>query len=159
MFAGQSITLTRLEGPIAHLCFDRQGAGVNTLNRATLGELQDVLSLLQDTVLEGLVISSAKRGFIAGADISEFAALFSGAEAALGAWCHESNAVLTAFESLPFPTVSLLQGHALGGGLEFALCTDYRIATPDAVLGFPETGLGICRFDREVACRTDRLSS
>ncbi|MCB1664530.1 MAG: fatty acid oxidation complex subunit alpha FadB [Pseudomonadales bacterium] len=144
MYHGDTIELTRLDGGIAHLCLNQPGSPVNTLNRAVLTELKAALDCLQGTELRGLICSSGKKGFIAGADIGEFTPMFKGLQQALEAWCAESNALFCALETLPFPTVSIIRGHALGGGLEFALATDFRLASPDASFGFPETGLGIC---------------
>lgn len=144
MYHGDAIHLVRLDDDIAHLRLDQPGSKVNTLDRAVLQELGAVLPLLQNGNLRALICSSAKAGFIAGADISQFSELFSGPQQALEDWCRESNALFSALEELPFPTLSLITGHALGGGLEFALATDFRIAAPNAGFGFPEVGLGIC---------------
>jgi 3-hydroxyacyl-CoA dehydrogenase / enoyl-CoA hydratase / 3-hydroxybutyryl-CoA epimerase len=89
-----------------------------------------------------LVIRSAKpNGFIAGAEIHELAGLTDAAviedkiAAGLG--------VLDALEAFPKPTIALIHGFCLGGGLELALACRYRLATPDAKLGFPEVMLGL----------------
>ena len=144
MYHGNAIQLTRLASGIGHLCFDLQGSPVNKFNRLTLDELRDVLALVCDSDLRGLVCSSAKGSFIVGADITEFAGLFRQSAAELTAWGQQCNAVFTALASLPMPTVSLVDGQALGGGFEFCLATDYRLASASAVFGFPEVGLGIC---------------
>ena len=145
MYQGNAIRVTRLEADIAHLCFDLQGSPVNKFDTATLKELEQALAVLaQDSSIAGLVCSSAKSSFIVGADIAEFTALFKLPKGELKAWVEQSNRVFTALEELPFPTVSVINGHALGGGLEFCLATDFRIASPQASLGFPEVGLGIC---------------
>lgn len=145
MYQGNAINVTRLEADIVHLRFDLQGAPVNKFDRATLAELEQVVATLkQDNSIEGLICSSAKNSFIVGADIAEFTGLFKLPKAELHAWVEQTNRVFTALEELPFPTVSVIDGHALGGGLEFCLATDYRIASPQASLGFPEVGLGIC---------------
>lgn len=145
MYQGNAIRVTRLEADIAHLCFDLQGSPVNKFDRATLAELEQALSVLgQDSSIVGLICSSAKSSFIVGADIAEFSGLFKLPKADLLAWVEQSNRAFTALEELAFPTVSVINGHALGGGLEFCLATDYRIASPQASLGFPEVGLGIC---------------
>ena len=145
MYQGNAIKVTRLEADIAHLCFDLQGAPVNKFDRATLAELEQALSMLgQEAGILGLICSSAKSSFIVGADIAEFTGLFKLPKAELHAWVEQSNRIFTALEELPFPTVSVIDGHALGGGLEFCLATDYRIASPQAKFGFPEVGLGIC---------------
>lgn len=145
MYQGNAIRVTRLEADIAHLCFDLQGSPVNKFDSATLKELEQALAVLaQDSSIVGLVCSSAKSSFIVGADIAEFTGLFKLPKAELSSWVEQSNRVFTALEELPFPTVSVIDGHALGGGLELCLATDYRIASPQATLGFPEVGLGIC---------------
>lgn len=145
MYQGKAISVLRLEADIAHLCFDLQGAPVNKFDRATLAELEQALAVLgQDSSIRGLICSSAKSSFIVGADIAEFTGLFKLSKADLGAWVEHTNRVFTSLEELPFPTVSVINGHALGGGFEFCLATDYRIASPQAALGFPEVGLGIC---------------
>ncbi|MGJ8689355.1 MAG: fatty acid oxidation complex subunit alpha FadB [Gammaproteobacteria bacterium] len=144
IFSGAAITLNKLQSGIFHLCFDAQGAPVNKFDQATLTELGQVLDLLAESKVRGLICSSAKSSFIVGADIAEFTGLFARPEAELLAWVQQTNELFTELETLEFPTVSVIQGHALGGGFEFCLATDYRIASADVVLGFPEVGLGIC---------------
>ena len=90
---------------------------------------------------KGLVIRSAKRsGFIAGADINQFTDS-SGADVAAG--LTQAHAVIDRLDNLKIPTVAVIHGFCLGGGLEVALACDYRIATEDARLGFPEVMLGL----------------
>lgn len=149
MYTGKTVSLTRMESGIGHLCFDLQGASVNKFNQATLTELREALAVLaangpENNGLQGLVCSSAKSSFIVGADITEFSSVFKLREDELLRWCADCNAIFNALEDLPFPTVSAVSGVALGGGLEFCLATDYRVATPSAAFGFPEVGLGIC---------------
>ncbi len=144
LFAGKAITLNRLESGIAHLIFDAQGAPVNKFDRTTLTELGQAITVLGEQGARGLICSSAKSAFIVGADISEFSELFALPKEQLLQWVRETNALFTRIESLNIPTVSVINGHALGGGFEFCLATDYRIASGDAIFGFPEVGLGIC---------------
>jgi len=144
MFHANALQLTRLESGIGHLVFNLAGSPVNKFNRQTLEELREVLALVAASDLRGLVCSSAKSGFIAGADIAEFSSLFRLPAPELSAWLTQSNALFNSLATLPMPTVSLIDGQALGGGFEFCLATDYRLATRAAVLGFPEVGLGIC---------------
>ncbi len=144
MYHANALSLTRLESGIGHLVFDLTGSPVNKFNRQTLDELRAVLALVAASDLRGLICSSAKSGFIAGADIAEFSSLFRLPAAELSAWLTQSNALFDTLAALPIPTVSLIDGQALGGGFEFCLATDYRVATRAAVLGFPEVGLGIC---------------
>lgn len=129
---------------IGWLAIDKRDASANVLSRAVMGELQVVLSALEATPLRGLVIHSKKEGsFIAGADINEFPAIRTAADAsnvsALG------QQLLLRLESLPFPTVSVLNGVTLGGGLELTLATTWRLAlaVEKPCLGLPEVQLGL----------------
>lgn len=129
---------------IAWLTFDHAERKVNSLSRAALGELSLVLDALSRQLPAGLVIRSSKpNGFIAGADITEFTSL-ADADQAL-ALILQGQEILDNLARLPFPTVSLIHGFCLGGGLELALACRYRIAadTPETQLGFPEVKLGI----------------
>jgi 3-hydroxyacyl-CoA dehydrogenase / enoyl-CoA hydratase / 3-hydroxybutyryl-CoA epimerase len=129
---------------IGWLCFDRQDAGANTLSTETMVELQAVLEDLSRRRLRGLVIHSGKEsGFIAGADINEFPSLDS--EARAFALTRQGQMILDRLERLPYPTVAVLNGFALGGGLELALACTHRIAIAgdDPVFGLPEVQLGV----------------
>lgn len=129
---------------IAWLCFDRQGAGANTLSTETMAELDEVIADLARRRLRGLVIHSGKdSGFIAGADINEFPALDS-VERAFTV-TRQGQMILDRLQHLPCPTVAVLNGFALGGGLELALACTCRVATAgdDPVFGLPEVQLGV----------------
>ena len=77
MYQGQSIRCAKLPGDIAELCFDRQDAPINKFDRQTLAELAEVAeALAADDSITGLIVTSAKGGFIVGADILEFGAIF-----------------------------------------------------------------------------------
>src|SRR5262245_43197859 len=133
--------LARDADGIAWLAIDRQGASANTLNAEVLAELNDALTEIERNPPKGLVIRSAKKsGFIAGADINQFKGN-SGAEVAAG--LTHAHAIIDRLDNLKFPTVAVIHGFCLGGGLEVALACDYRIATDDARLGFPEVLLGL----------------
>lgn len=129
---------------IAWLTFDQTGRNVNTLNSETLAELDSALASIEQQAPVGLVIGSAKgAGFIAGADVERFAGLRDPAQ--VEAMIHGAHAVLFRLERLPCPSVAMIAGHCLGGGLELALACGYRVAvdTPETRLGFPEIRLGI----------------
>jgi 3-hydroxyacyl-CoA dehydrogenase/enoyl-CoA hydratase/3-hydroxybutyryl-CoA epimerase len=129
---------------IGWLCFDRQDAGANTLSAETMAELETCLDTIETSRLRGLVVHSGKaRGFIAGADINEFPALDS--EARAYAVTRQGQHVLARLESLPFPSVAVLNGFALGGGLELALACTRRLAIEgsEPVYGLPEVQLGL----------------
>jgi 3-hydroxyacyl-CoA dehydrogenase/enoyl-CoA hydratase/3-hydroxybutyryl-CoA epimerase/enoyl-CoA isomerase len=93
--------------------------------------------------LKGMVVTSSKDSFIVGADITEFTGLFAGPEEDIIAKTTQANDIFSAIEDLPFPTVTAINGIALGGGLELALSTDYRVMAPKAKIGLPEVKLGI----------------
>ncbi len=144
MYQGQSIRCEKLDGNIAQLCFDREGASINKFDRQTLAELAEVGKLLgADASIKGLVVTSAKSGFIVGADIHEFGETFKQPEAQIIEWVLQANEIFSAIEDLPFPTVTAINGIALGGGLEMCLSTDYRVMADHAQIGLPEVKLGL----------------
>ncbi len=126
------------------LHLDKANSSSNTLCAAVLTELEDALNHLHQHPPRGLVIRSAKHnGFIAGADIGEFTQ-FESEHAALEA-IQRGHRIFNLLESLSCPTVALIHGYCLGGGMELALACRYRIAedSPDTRLGLPEVRLGI----------------
>ncbi len=143
IYQGTAITVNQLTSGIASLIFDLEGSSVNKFNKQTLMELRDAIAKLIEAKPRGLILGSGKPGFIVGADISEFTAMFQAPEQELLGWLREANAIFNSIEDLPCPTVTAIKGMALGGGLELAIATDYRVATDDTILGFPEVKLGI----------------
>lgn len=144
MFKGQSLSLLPLEGGFFEMCFDRQGKSVNTLDAQTLNEISEALSILRaEPYGKGLLVSSGKDSFIVGADLGELATLMRSDVADIARVNGGQAAILTKFEDLPFPTVSMLDGLALGGGFELTLACDYRILSTKAQVGLPEVGLGL----------------
>lgn len=136
--------MTRDGQGLAWLTFDQAGAAVNTLSADVLDELDSLLDRLEATPPDGLVLRSAKAaGFCAGADVKGFAGLTDAAAAE--ATIRRAHALLARLEGLPCPSVALIHGHCLGGGLELALACRHRLATDDAKtrLGFPEVRLGL----------------
>jgi 3-hydroxyacyl-CoA dehydrogenase/enoyl-CoA hydratase/3-hydroxybutyryl-CoA epimerase len=134
--------LTRDRDGIAWLLFDREGASANTLSADLLGEFDTVLAALESQRPAGLVIRSAKKsGFIAGADVNEFRGATDSrlVETAIG----RAHAVIDRLEALRIPTVAVIHGFCLGGGLEVALACQSRIAIHGARFGFPEVMLGL----------------
>jgi 3-hydroxyacyl-CoA dehydrogenase / enoyl-CoA hydratase / 3-hydroxybutyryl-CoA epimerase len=129
---------------IAWLTFDKPGTSTNVLSRDTLVELDGHLQALTRQPPKGLVIRSAKSsGFIAGADVREFAQL-SGAAQAFEV-VRAAQRILDALEALPCPTVAVIDGFALGGGFELALACRYRVGIKSDrfSIGLPEVMLGI----------------
>ena len=136
--------LRRDADDVAWLRFDRAGASTNTLSTEALDELARLLDRLDGERPKGLVIASAKAaGFIAGADIDEFTRLASGEDArGLVARGWE---LFNRVAALPYPTLALIRGHCMGGGLELALACRYRIAVdePGTRMALPEVMIGI----------------
>ncbi len=93
--------------------------------------------------LKGLIYSSAKETFIVGADITEFLATFQKPEADLIPWIKQASDIFDLAEDLPVPTVVALKGFALGGGCEWSLTADYRVADTSTKIGLPEVKLGL----------------
>jgi len=132
------------ESRIAWLTLDKAGVSTNVLSRDVLTELHQVIGILKTDMPKAVVVRSGKKnGFVAGADIKEFTELESPEQAV--ELVRAGQSVLEELESLPCPTIALMNGFALGGGLELALACRYRILTddPKAVLGLPEVRLGI----------------
>ena len=143
LYKGDTLTLDWLEPGIAELVFDAPGS-VNKLDTQTVASLGEALTVLeQQPELKALLLSSRKPAFIVGADITEFLSLFAAPAEKLTQWLTFANAIFNRLEDLPVPTLSAVQGYALGGGCECVLATDFRIVTPDARIGLPETKLGI----------------
>ncbi|WP_299796596.1 fatty acid oxidation complex subunit alpha FadB [uncultured Shewanella sp.] len=143
IYQSPTIQVELLEDNIARLCFNAPGS-VNKLDRETIGSLDAALDAIQqDSNIQALVLTSAKGAFIVGADITEFLGLFAQEESVLLPWIAEANVVFNKLEDLPFPTISAINGFALGGGFETVLATDFRIADTTARLGLPETKLGL----------------
>jgi len=144
IYQGKAISVEQLASGIARLCFDLPQSPVNVFNRLMLDELREAISAVAASEARGLLCCSAKQTFLVGADIKEFTGYFKQSEAELLEWCERTNAVFNAVEDLSVPSVTAINGMALGGGLEMCLATDFRVAGESAVLGFPEVNLGIC---------------
>ncbi len=129
---------------LAWLWFDKAEASANTLSSDALGELAGILAAFEAAPPKGLVIASAKpAGFIAGADVEEFTRIRSPEEAR--ALVQRGWDLFNRLAALRFPTLALIRGHCMGGGLELALACRYRIVVdePGTKLALPEVMLGI----------------
>ena len=126
------------------LSFDREGQSVNTFAQDVLIELDALLERLALDPPKGLVLRSAKeRGFIAGADIREFAEF--DRKGTIADSIRRGQQVFQRLADLPCATVSAIHGFCMGGGTEISLACDYRIASndPSTRIGLPEVKLGI----------------
>ena len=144
IYQGQKLSIAMIDNAIANLHFDAQDGSVNKFDQATNAEFaQAVTALEQNTTIKGLIVTSGKSVFIAGADITEFVENFKQPADKLEKWLIDINSVFNRFEDLPFPKVALINGAALGGGCEMTLVCEYRIMGQSAQIGLPETKLGI----------------
>ena len=129
---------------IIWLSLDYAERSTNILTKDVLEELKAILEGLQSVNAAGLIINSKKaNGFLAGADITEFTTLKT-SEAAFEK-LRFGQTVFDLIEKLPFPSLALIHGFCLGGGMELALACTYRVAENSAKckLGLPEVRLGI----------------
>lgn len=136
--------LTIDDNSIATLHFDTDDSSTNVLSAHALDEFEQMLSHVKNEPITGLMIVSDKSsGFIAGADINEFTTIKTEDEALK--LIQRGQRIFDQLEALTIPTVSLINGFCVGGGLELVLACDYRIATdqPRTRIGLPEVKLGI----------------
>ena len=133
---------------IGWLTIDTPGAGVNTLSREAIVELETIVSHVEELangreILGVVLLSGKESGFIAGADISEFDAMSD--YSILPEALRRTHAIFQRIENLKVPFVAGIHGFCLGGGLELALACHYRIAVNNdkTRIGFPEVNLGI----------------
>ncbi|KJS04207.1 MAG: multifunctional fatty acid oxidation complex subunit alpha [Gammaproteobacteria bacterium BRH_c0] len=144
MFQGKTLTITTIEAGLVELHFDNTDKPVNVFNRATVAELGMALDVLEKAPgIQGMLVTSGKKVFVAGADITEFETAFTSSKEELKGFLWANNSNLNRLETLPFPVVVAINGFALGGGFEFCLACDFRVMASVAQVGFPEVGLGI----------------
>ncbi len=125
--------------------FDKQNTSVNTIDVEVMEEFSSIVSMLEaDATHKAVVLASGKKsGFIAGADIAQFTR-FKDIEQATSVLTLGQE-ILNRFEALKTPTIAMIEGFCLGGGLELVLPCRYRIAEESSKtrLGLPEVRLGI----------------
>jgi enoyl-CoA hydratase/carnithine racemase len=127
------------DGPVCILTLQREEK-LNALSSELEGELAGALDDERVRSSACVVLTGAGRAFSAGADITEFRGR---TPESIAAYYRDTGHVYERIASLPQPTLSAIAGYCLGGGLELALATDFRIADETAVFGFPEVSLGI----------------
>lgn len=144
IYEGKSLTVSEAQDGIYEMRFDLQGESVNKFNQATISELDEALTALQrESSLKGLMLTSAKKSFFVGADITEFGALFRSPDEQLIEGILKIDTLFSRLEDIACPTVACINGEALGGGLEVCLACDYRLMGNNGKIGLPEVKLGI----------------
>jgi len=133
--------LLETEGALAILYVNRPKA-LNALNKDTLLEMKDAItSIKDDPEIDVLIVTGAgDKSFVAGADIAFMQNLTAVEAREFGALGQE---VFRMIEAMEKPSIAAVNGFALGGGCELAMCCDFRIASSKAKFGQPEVGLGI----------------
>lgn len=134
--------LVEKENTIGFITINRP-TKLNALNKNTIQELHDAFdSLDQDKDVRVIVITgSGEKAFVAGADISEFASFNASEGAELAAKGHEL--LFDFVQNLSTPVIAAVNGFALGGGLELAMASHFRVASDNAKMGLPEVTLGV----------------
>jgi len=141
-----TVRLENLGDHIGLLTIDVEGRPVNALSQRVWNDLHTVVEYAGSHPLSGLLVASGKPGqFVAGADLNELLAAMDGSEEDIHRAFDLGRKVLSQLRDLPFPTIALIDGPCLGGGLELALACDDRIASdgPKTILGVPETTLNL----------------
>lgn len=133
--------LLEVQEGIGYVTINRPNA-LNALSSEVLKDLNDILEEIEkeESIRVVILTGSGEKAFVAGADIKEM-------DQMTPIQAHEymtyANDTFTRLSNIKQPTISVLNGYALGGGLELALSTDIRIGFDKTVVGFPEVGLGI----------------
>jgi 3-hydroxyacyl-CoA dehydrogenase/enoyl-CoA hydratase/3-hydroxybutyryl-CoA epimerase/enoyl-CoA isomerase len=149
--AANALRLDILPSGIARITFDMPGSKANTLGQTVLADFEAMLDHLEalgrdaGNAPRGLILCSAKPGmFIAGADLKELGAAHPDA-AQTRRLVKRGLDIIGRFENLPYPTVAVIDGGCMGGGLELALGFDYRLAGthPKVDIGCPEVKIGL----------------
>jgi len=153
-----SFRLETDEDGIALVTWDMPGRSMNVLDAAVLGELSDIVErTTADAVIKGVVITSGKEAFCAGADLNVLQSLgelyartlaAKGEEAAASEFFEESRKASLLYrriETCGKPWVAAVNGTAMGGGFELALACHYRVAAenPKTRVGLPEIKVGL----------------
>ena len=133
--------LLEVKNGIGYITINRPEA-LNALSSQVLTDLNEVLDQVEksEEIRVVIVTGAGEKAFVAGADIKEMD-LMSPIQAF--EYMTFANDTFTRFSDLRQPTIAVINGYALGGGMELALSTDIRIGFEKTVVGFPEVGLGI----------------
>jgi enoyl-CoA hydratase len=139
--AWENLQVELVEDGIARITIDRPAA-LNALNGELLEELREAMVELafEDEVRVILITGAGEKAFVAGADIAEMAEL---EPLEARGFSQHGQHTFAVVEECPKPVIAMINGFALGGGLELALACHLRVASSRAKLGLPETSLGL----------------
>ncbi|XP_044484296.1 probable enoyl-CoA hydratase 2, mitochondrial [Mangifera indica] len=142
--SSESVKLQRLsnsDSGIIEVSLNRPGAR-NAIGTEILRGLKHTFETISEDSSANVVMisSSVPKVFCAGADLKERRAM---SASEIHYFVNSLGSTFSYLEAIPVPTIAVIQGAALGGGLEMALACDLRVCGEDAVLGLPETGLAI----------------
>jgi enoyl-CoA hydratase len=137
----QEYVRCQIEEGIAVVTIENQAA-LNALNASVLTQLDQTMdALAKNPEVKGVIITGAgEKSFVAGADISEFIQVTGDTAVE---FMSRGQRIFNKIEAFDRPVIAAVNGFALGGGNEIALCCDIRIAAENAVFGQPEVNLGI----------------
>ena len=133
-----------IEDDIAWLCIDVKDEAANVISPEVVTELDTACDEVSKLSVKGLILLSGKSsGFIAGADVKKFSEMTDTEEARL--FIKAGHMACQKLEDLAIPTLAMVEGFCMGGGLELALSCDYIIVddSPSTKLSLPEVNLGI----------------
>ena len=149
-FRPVTVAIEQLDDGLTALSFSVPDHRQNVITPAVVADLTAALDELEARPLRrrprGLVLRSARAGsFFAGADVARLDHVRSLPEQEIAAVCDRGRAIFARLATLPWPSVAVIDGTCLGGGLELALACDLRVATDaeHTLLGFPEVKLGL----------------
>lgn len=135
-----TLTVERREDRVGIVTF-RRAEQLNAISTAMQAEITEAfLSLGRDDNVGAIVVTGEGRGFMAGADIKEYAAQ---SESAFDDFQSRGRLMYEAIEENPKPVIAAVNGYALGGGFELVLCCDLVIASHEAKMGLPEIKLAL----------------
>ena len=127
------------DGDVATLTIDRPDR-LNALNEEALDDVDAALDEARGDARALVITGAGDTAFVAGADIARMSEM---GVAEAEAYCRRGHAVMNAVEEFPAPVIAAINGYAFGGGCEFALACDLRVASERAVIGQTEIDLGI----------------
>jgi 3-hydroxyacyl-CoA dehydrogenase/enoyl-CoA hydratase/3-hydroxybutyryl-CoA epimerase len=145
--AGSPVRFEKDAESVVTVTFDAPGAPVNTMTEEWQAAFTETVERLarEKTLIRGVILASAKKTFFAGAELKDVLKYGPNDGPQVFRWIESAKKQMRALETLGIPVVAVLEGTALGGGWEIALCAHCRLVLDDASiqLGLPEVTLGL----------------